>query len=303
MTMKSYKCKNKVKLVRVHNDIIAAACTDGWLHVFSEDGELWSRKLTATYYRDPYTDVNIISLDVSSKNIAVGTDFMDGKVYLFSTDGDELWYRQFLTIVDCWERPEDVVAVAVNRDKIAVGSGWLNDHMYLFKLSGERVCSREVKGEIKDIKIRGENVIVGTSAALYVGDKKLDLPAIGIFVEDDRLYTHNDYGLYCVKENVEWIYEIETPKVSVSESTIAAASNKLVALSKDGEVLWEMKLRKKPREVFCSESTVYLGYDGQIEIVGDGRIVRSIDIVGTPVHLSENFVYAIEDRVLHLINF
>ena len=137
---------------------------------------------------------------------------------------------------------------------------------------------------------------------MYVGDKKINLPATGVCVGEDGLYAHNNYSLYCVREDVEWIYKIEAPKVSVAKNMIAAASDKLVTLSKDGEILWEMKLHRKPREIFCSENAVYLGYDGLIEVVEDGRIVRSINIVGTPVHLSEDFVYAVEGQILHLID-
>ncbi len=294
--MTELRCKGRIRVVKALGDVVVVGCTDGWLHVFEYGEEIWKEKISATYYRDPYTDVNILSVDVNRKYIAVGTDFMDGKVHVFSRDGERVWYRQFMTIVGCWERPDDVVAVAVDGDKIAVGIEWLNGHFYLFRArDGEQLYDREVDTLIRNVIVHPE-VAIGTSRRLYLLQREMRMPVSEMQSDEEGLYVSNQDGVHrIVRGRVRWRYSAVYPAISASRNFVAAVSDELVLLSKKGGVQWKMKV-KRPRCVKCTDDgTVYLGYEGLVRKVSNGEVVDELQIPGTPLLITEKFVCSTAD--------
>ncbi len=147
------------------SDLVVFGCENGWIHVYDGSKRLWSKKLSSTYYRGPFTDVNVLSVDVGLGFVAVGTDFADGKVYLFDTEGRKLWERQLMSILGCWERPNDVYFVRI-RDSLVVLSGFLVDNLDVFRLDGSPMMHLELDG-VRTADIRGDFVVVGCKDGVY----------------------------------------------------------------------------------------------------------------------------------------
>ena len=300
--MWAYDCKSKIRCISINDDKILVGCLNGWVHLFDNLKHIWTKKLTSTYYRDPYTDVNITSLDIYGKNVAVGTDFMDGKVYLFSEDGRLRWHRQFITIVGCWERPDDIVAISMSDEIVAVGSEWMNSYLHILEIDGDLIDERELDGSIKDIQVKDDMIIVGTSSHLYINERKMMLPTSKIFVDKDDIFVSSSDCFYAldVDGNIKWGFKVENPIFSVSDDTIAVAGNTLLLLSKDGEKLWEMKIRK-PVCLHCKDESIYAGYHGHIEIIESGIVIDRIKVEGTPVHMGK-YVVCVKDKTLIAYN-
>jgi outer membrane protein assembly factor BamB len=309
--MLSFKCRGRIRTLRVSNGLTVTGCTDGWIYVFGEDELFWSRKLSATYYRDPYTDVNVLSVDVNQGYVVAGTDFMDGKVYLFSLDGEMLWYKQFLCIVGCWERPEDIVAVAVGKNRVAVCTEWLNSFLHVVSMNGDILREKKVEGSIRDVAFwRG--VAVGTSAALYIEDTKLKIPVSKIHAESyhwkiGSLIVSGADGVYAINGRTRQLYRAPEPLISVSKEFIAIATeDKLSLISKNGDGVWERKINQKPTAVFCDGERVYAGYrsngKGCVEVVESGEVTGRVVLEGVPVHIGD-IIVCIDDREFREIFF
>jgi len=229
-----YSCKNRIKSFAVRDGYIAVGCVDGWIYLFNRRGLLWDKKLYYTYYRGPYTDVNITSIDVDKRYLIFGTDFADGKAYLYTVDGELLWYRQFMCIVGCWERPEDVVAVSLGIDRIGVGSEWLNSFIHLYRVNGKLIYEKRVEGDIRCIRLYENMDIIGTSKYLYINDKVIEVPVYQMALSD-KIYVSNDYGLYAIDYDgeIRWYYKARKPIYAVSKEGVAVYDDKLNYISKD----------------------------------------------------------------------
>lgn len=300
--MWSYNCRGKIIGVKVEGSEILVGCSNGWIYLFDDLDTVWVKKLTSTYYRDPYTDVNVSCLDMYGRYVAVGTDFMDGKIYLFSKDGDLNWYRQFMTIVGCWERPDDVVAVSIADDVVAVGSEWINSHLHILSIDGDLIDEREVNGSLKDLRVKDDLIVVGTTTHLYINNKKVRLPVSKVFPDDELIFVSSPNGFYAldIKGNVKWMLKTKDPIFSVSNETVAVAGDTLVLLSKDGWKLWEAKV-EKPSYVCCGDEYVYVGYRDCVKIIVDGTVVEEIRVKGIPVHVGGSIV-CVEGSKLMIYN-
>ena len=294
--MVTFNCGGKINVVRTWGDYIGVGCSDGWIYLFKGEELLWENKLSATYYRDPYNDVGVLSMDICENFIVVGTNFMDGKVYAISFDGDVLWYKQFLTIVGCWERPDDVVAVAIGDDKIAVGTEWVNSYVHQLDFSGNNISTFKVDGYITGI-VFWKDFVIGTDRALYFGRKRERLNVRGLVPLGNFLVVSSDSGIYTINGGVKKIYE-STPLFAVSRERIILYDKELIALSWDGEILWSCEV-ERPIKILC-DGGIYLGYSNLVKIVENGEITEEIEVEGVPVELAENFIVSVRERKLHI---
>ncbi len=297
--MLSFNCNGGINVVKAKGNYIGIGCSDGWIYLFKGDKLLWEKKLSTTYYRDPYTDVNILSLDIGKDILAVGTDFMDGKIYLYSLSGDVRWYKQFLTIVGCWERPDDVVAVAIGGDRIAVASEWLNSYIHEIGFGGENIDTRRLDGYIKDIAFWKEQILIGTTKAFYIGRKKKNLKIERIIALNSSAVISAQDGIYTFNGTLKKIYDAENPFVSASQKIIACYDEKLNVLSHDGEILWSCEA-DKPCGMLCDDRRVYLGYDDYIKVFEDSEFVSEIKVPGSLAGITDDYIVSVKDRDLHL---
>ncbi len=290
--MWSFKCGGKVREVKVWNDLIAVGCEDGWFYLFDGNGLIWGKKLTATYYRGPFNDVNVLSIDLKDL-LAVGTDFADGKVYVFDLDGNLIFERAFVSIMGCWERPKDVVRVSID-ECVAVGAEWLKSEVEVLNRRGDVLKSYEVKGGIRDLKV-DRDVIVGTTEHLYVGRRRFNKPAFKIFTRP--LVFSSDDGVYTLKNGLKAIRKCPHPKIDVSKDLVAVSSERTALISLEGEMLWEVE--EKPENVFIRDEDVYLGFENKIKVFRDGKEVREIEVEGLPVYVGDFAVTVKGDKLFY----
>ncbi len=301
--MLSFECKGRINVVEAKGDYIGVGCSDGWIYLFEGSKLLWEKKLISTYYRDPYTDVNVISIDIGKDFLAVGTDFMDGKAYLFSLNGENLWYKQFLTIVGCWERPDDVVAVKIGKDEIAIGAEWMNSYVHKLNFKGDEVETFKVDGYINEISFWKDCFIIGTTKSLYFEKKrKINLNINRIYPIKNKLIISSNDGIYTINGKAEKICEAKDPILGVSQKILACYDKKLLIFSTKGDFLWSCEV-EKPLTLFCLEEKVYLGYDGYIKIAENGEIIEKFEIIGIPVKLMENYLISVKDRRIQIYSF
>ncbi len=291
--MATYTCKGVIRDVKVCGELISVACEDGWMYLFDGEKLQWAKKVTATYYRGPFTDTNVISTYVTDKYVAFGTDFADGKVYLLNLDGEILWYRQFITIVGCWQRPEDVSAVAIGKDVVA-GTEWINSYIRRMDLKGKLIEDREIKGDIKSIAVKNGITAVGTTKRLYVNDIEFKLPTNKVIV-DDRVYAAGKSNVFAVEKDVIWSFKAPRPVFDVSKDYVVVGSNKTTVLSKNGEIICEMDV-PRPDIVKIIDDDVYLGYNNEIKVYKLCEYERSRKVQGTPVYIGEVTVSVGKDK-------
>ncbi len=291
--MATYTCKGVIRDIKVCDDLISIACEDGWMYLFEGKKLQWAKKVTATYYRGPFTDTNVISTYVTDKYVAFGTDFADGKVYLLNTDGEVLWYRQFITIVGCWQRPEDVSAIAIGKDVVA-GTGWINSYIRRLDLKGKLIADKEIKGDIKSIFVKDSTVAVGTTKRLYVNDREIKLPVNKVVV-DDRVYAAGKSNVFAIENDIVWSFKALKPVFDVSKDYLVVGSNKTTVLSKNGEVVCEIDV-PKPEIVKIIDDEVFLGYNNEIKVYRLCEYERSKKVQGIPVHIGEITVSVGKDK-------
>lgn len=290
----SYSCKSPVTCFAHKGDYVVVGCRDGWFSLLNiNDGVLWSKKVTATYYRGPYTDVNVLSVDLDGRYVAVGTDFADGKLYLYSTDGELQWYRQFITIPACWERPDDVTYVRINNDRIYAGSEWINSFLHVYDLKGNMIMEKKYEGSFRGVEECGGKLIVATSQNLYVEDRALNMK-VGNMKMAKYIVVSNPSGLHVVDcdGNLKWSFKAANPLFTVDGDNIIIYDSKLKYLSLDGDVLREVEI-EKPIFIEKVGDVLILGYENKVKFVdGDGKICEVLEVDGTPFY-SEGHIISI----------
>jgi len=273
--MWSHVFNERVLCISCDRDRIAFGCENGWIYLFDKNGLVWSKKLISTYYRGPFTDVNVISIDVSDRFVVAGTDFADGKVHLFYLNGKKVWERQLMSYLGCWERPEDVKILRISDNNIAAVSGFMEDKLYILNTYGD-VSSIERFGEFIRCMDFQEIVALGGERRSYIYDgsvRSYDFPSKNVIVVDDwALFVRDD----TVYSTLDWTFDARDPKVSASSDIVAISSGSSVyVLTPEGRLL---------REISFDSNVV------DVKVVGDSVVVA------TP-----NGVY-IDDDVLEIEN-
>ena len=301
--MWSYECASPIKVIKVNQGFIAVGCINGWIYLFNVNGLLWRKKLQATYYRSPYTDVNINCIDVNGRYLFLGTDWMDGKIYLYSIDGNLLWHKQYLSIMGCWERPYDIKSILLANNVLIVGYEWLNSYIQKLNLNGDLLSEWKVDGWIRDIAVKNDNVIVGTTTTLYINGKRIKLPAFKILLSEEGICFSNTNGVYMCDYNgdIRWSYEIEDPIFTITEDSIIVASNKLVILTYEGKEIFSVNV-EKPNYVGVIDENIYLGYNGVLKRFKDSN-VEEYHIKGTPTYIDESIIVSTKDNKLFVYRY
>lgn len=269
-------------------DSIAVGCENGWIYLIdpSDRRIVWSHKLSATYYRGPFTDVNVISIDLDDL-VVTGTDFADGKVHVFDLNGEKLWEEQFMSIVGCWERPNDVVAVAIG-DGIAVCEEWMNAHLRIYDRKGRLKVCRELRGFVKKL-VWDEEVIVGTTERTYVGEREIEIGSEDVKVADG-IYCSNEKEVFKVDG---WRKSFERPVFDVGDIVAVSDDKGLHILGKDGERIDFLKMDRAER-VFVLDDDVVLAYPNRLVWNGREKKVR-----GHVVHVGD-FVVSVDGREIYI---
>jgi len=285
------KLKGKICSVSVR-DLIAVGC-EGWLYLLDSGGsEIWRRRMLSTYYRGPYEDVKVISVDVGDVIIA-GTDFTDGKVYVFNTEGECLWSEQFMTVMGCWQRPNDVVAVRCC-DYILVCDEWMNATLRIYEKNGKSLRTVRLKGFFRDMSCE-EMYAVGTTECTYFGNVSVDIPSNSVKVRGDRAYCANNDCVFCLDRNgLRWKIGFRNPVFDVDDVIAVCDDRGLTVLSHEGEVIERRRVDERPLRVFVVGDSIYLGYRGKV--VGE----ETVSVRGVPVHVGERIV-SVEDREIHVL--
>ncbi len=276
-------------LCHSYNELLVIGCENGWVYVFDGKDLVWAKKLSSTYYRGPFHDVNVISVAVDDI-VVVGTDFADGKVYAFDLDGKKLWERQFMSIMGCWERPNDIVAVDIGKN-IAVCDEWMNSSLNILDRKGNTIERRELEGFVN--ALRQEDItVVGTTKKTYIDGMEIDFPCQDIRVKD-FVFCSNDECIFAVDgKDLLWVEKFESPIFDVGEFVAVCDDRGLHILSLDGERL-EFKRVDKPQRVFVVDDEVILGYRNRI-LWSDGRVRR---IRGIPIYI-DNVIASYESDEL-----
>ncbi len=287
--MWSHVCEDEVKVADICDELLAVGCKDGWLYLFDEDGVLWTEKLSVTFYRDPYTDVQITALDVNEKYLAVGTNFMDGKLYLFSKEGDLIWKQQFMTVASIGERPEDVTSVSIGDKYVGAGAGWIDEFAYIYNIDGNRVLERAVEGAVRGMVLRENHIAFGTERRLYIVrpvNRKFNISVKELMFLRDGFVISEERGLFMLSDSCDELFRVimRKPEICVDEKRgiIAAADEDILqVVSPDGEVLWRKEMPTRPLSIFA-EDEIYLGFQGRVIVLSEDRR-REIKLDGEPI--------------------
>jgi len=258
-------------------ELVAVGCENGWFYLIDPaDGKIvWNIKLSATYYRGPFTDVNIISVDLNDL-IAIGTDFADGKVYVFDLEGRKLWEEQFMSVMGCWERPNDVVAVAV-KDGVAVCEEWMNAYLRIYDKKGKLKKCRRLRGFVRKL-VWEDELVVGTTESTYVGEREINVRSDDVRVRGGDVYCSNDREVFKVDG---WRMEFKDPVFDVGDVLAVCDSEGLHVLSLDGELL-EFRRVERAERVFVLGDEIVLAYPNRL--VWNGREIR---VKGHVVHVGD----------------
>ncbi len=274
--MWSYKFDSKVISVSCCNDKVAFGCENGWVYVFDKDGLLWSKKLVSTYYRGPFTDVNVTALDINDRYIVIGTDFADGKVYLFDLNGKKIWERQLMSILGCWERPEDIKIVKIARTGIVVVSGFVNDKLTLFNLRGETINVATYKDFVRCLD--ADRVIgLGTDKhSEILNGVKFEKPSKDVIVIEDLAFFANDNEVF---SSCEWSFKAENPIISANKSNVCFSSkNTVFVCTLDGDVEKKIDFDGRITDLKIADGDVLIGTSNGLYInskrVMAGRVFK-----------------------------
>ncbi|WP_457549557.1 hypothetical protein [Archaeoglobus sp.] len=284
--MWSHKFDNRVISVSCCNDKVAFGCENGWIYVFDEDGLLWSKKLVSTYYRGPFTDVNVTSLDINDRYLVVGTDFADGKVYLFDLNGKKIWERQLMSILGCWERPEDVKIVKIARDEIAVVSGFVNDRLTIFNLKGETVDVAIYKDFVRCLD--ADKVVgIGTDKRSEILNVvRFEKPSRDVVVIEDWAFFASDNEVFC---SCGWSFKAENPIISANKNKVCFSSkNRVFVCTLDGDIEREITFKGKITDLRFVDGDVLIGtsnglyvnskrvMEGKVFKIGDSFVIFEV---------------------------
>jgi len=267
--MWSHAFDRRILSISSHRNKTAFGCEDGWIYLFDSCGLLWSKKLISTYYRGPFTDVNVLSVDVSDEFVVAGTDFADGKVHLFRLDGGRVWERQLMSYLGCWERPEDVKFVRIDDDRIAAVAGFMEDRLYIMGVDGE-IESVEGLGTFIRCMDLGEIIALGGDDGSYVHDgklRRLDFPSKDVVVVDDWAVFVKRDGIV---STLGWSFEAESPKVSASSKIVAVASGRRVwTFEADGGKVEEIVFEENVVDLRVVEDRLVVATEDRIYLNGD----------------------------------
>ena len=288
--MWQYEIEDRILATAISNETIAIGCENGWIHVFDKKSRIWAKKLASTYYRGPFTDVNVISIDVN-EHVAAGTDFADGKLYLFSKNGKVRWERQLISIMGCWERPDDVERVRLG-EYIAAGSGFLNDYIHLFSLDGERLFQKRISGRVKAIEM-GYNMAVGTSEKIYFFDYDgrilltKDVEVEDVKIIDDVTVVASITKILGHANGEWWVVQLNDsnsqgyPRISVGRNIVAALGNMIYEISREGEIISTTDVGKEISCIYSDRKTIFAGTADGIAVIRDTvEWVKSECVVG-----------------------
>jgi len=294
--MWSHVFNDRVLCLSSNGDHIAFGCENGWIYLFDKNGLVWSKKLISTYYRGPFTDVNVISIDVSDGFVVAGTDFADGKVHLFHLNGKKVWERQLMSYLGCWERPEDIKTLKISGENIAAVSGFMEDKLYILSLDGD-VSSIESFGEFIRCMDFQEIVALGGERRSYIYDgsiRSYDFPSKNVIVVDDWAMFVKDDGVY---STLGWTFDAKDPRVSAnSEIVVVSSGNRIYEFTPDGRkvgertfdgnvldirVIGDSVVVATPKRVYIDEDVleiekVFRICDGGL-LLRDGNVYRYIE--------------------------
>lgn len=224
---------------------IVFGCRNGWVFVFNSKELLWSKKLISTYYRGPFEDVNVTSVDVGYGFVAVGTDFADGKVYLFDLSGKRIFERQLLSILGCWERPDDVKFVKLTKNFLGVISGFMDDKLTVLNYAGEIIDVKAVNDFVRCFDV-GDVIALGCDSRSYVyrNDKvdKFDFGANDVVVVGDCAVFANDRY---VISSFGWKIKADKPKLCADELIAYSSAENVFLCDIEGRVIDSWKIDGK----------------------------------------------------------
>jgi hypothetical protein len=289
-----YEFRDRITAISCYEDKVAIGCENGWIYLFDDSGLLWSKKLVSTYYRGPFTDVNVTSLNINDRYLVVGTDFADGKVYLFNLKGKKLWERQLMSVLGCWERPEDVKVVKIAKIGVVAVSGFVNDNLHLFNLKGDQITVKTYKNFVNCLDA---DKVVGIGTCKWseiIGVKRFERPARDVVVIDDWAIFANDAEVFC---SLGWTYKAVNPKIFASEDYICFSSkNKVILCNLDGKV---------EREIEVVGDIVDLRVEGDDVVIGtkSGLYVNSSKVLaGRVFKVGKSFAILREKNELRYVS-
>ena len=292
--MWSYEFRDRITTLSCYKDKVAVGCENGWIHLFDDSGLLWSKKLVSTYYRGPFTDVNVTSLSINDRYLVVGTDFADGKVYLFNLEGKKLWERQLMSVLGCWERPEDVKVVKIARIGVVVVSGFVNDNLHLFNLKGDQTTVKTYKDFVNCLD--ADKVVgIGTCKWSEIMDVEIfKKPSRDVVVVDDWAVFANDVEVFC---SLGWTYKAVNPKIFANKDYICFSSkNKVILCNLDGKVEREIEIAGKIVDLRVEGDEVIIGTEGGV-YVNSSKVLS-----GRVVKVGESFAILSENNLIKYIN-
>ena len=251
--------KGKVDTAAIGDDYIVLG-SGNRVFLMDEGGLVWEKRFSATFYRDPFSDVKVSCVDAEDQRLAVGTNFIDGKIYLFRKDGKLLWSHQFATIASLGWRPEDVTALSVGGSCVIAGTEFISEHVYAYTLDRKRLFYTRVGGTVKEIAVGSSEVAVGTEGGLQLfeltGKQVLhadvkNITGIGflgnlmvVSAQKELMFFEN-----CEKVGSKNVGR-EIDKISCFDGRIYAFSKKrLAVLSEEGKLLEEYETNTSPISV------------------------------------------------------
>lgn len=271
---------------------------------FNSKGIAWSQKMHVTFYKDPYSDVSITTLDADQSHVVAGTNFMDGKVYLFTINGKLQWKHQFATIASLGWRPEDVTVVKVKDQFVVVGTEFMNEYIHVYTVNRKRVFQRRVKGRVEDFSFVGERLIAGTDSHLYVfsmdgkEECSVETPTKKVEVVNGKIIVLNNYGVVVYRKygngnkfkiKKYWSAKLRDPiSCIVGENILLASENLLNYISKSGEVLWQKVLERPIVSLFYDSFSdeIYVGMENSIQILlNTGELIGDFKFNGKPLKI------------------
>ena len=280
-----------------------AVASKSRLLCFTREGLLWKKRMTATFYRDPYGDVSITALDAEYPYIAVGTNFMDGKVYLFTVGGKLCWEHQFATTASLGWRPEDVTAVKIGGGVVCAGTEFMNEYVYVYTTERKRVFQLRVGGRVRDFLLVPGRIIIGTENNLYMVTREgeilqaLELPALAlsrwgeklVVIGGGEITVFEIRGSELVKVWSHPHTSTALPKICwCKEGLLVGFGNCLKCFSEDGRLRWERSFDGEIVGIHY-DAGIYVGLRNRILVLRNGE-VEVMEVDGIPVKFGEGTV-------------
>ncbi|AEA47193.1 outer membrane protein assembly factor BamB family protein [Archaeoglobus veneficus] len=234
---------------------------------------IWKKRMTTTFYRDPFSDVSITALDAKGPMIAAGTNFMDGKIYLFTKTGKLLWEHQFATIASLGWRPEDVTAVGIGDNFVAVGTEFIGEHIYVYTFKRERMFHKRVNGTVRAIAAN-RCLAVGTDEKLYV------------FEPDGR---------------ERFSITAQVTDVKITETGILTSSgNRVYMFSSNGKELWHKSFDCEIKQLYCNGRIYAIAGKRVVVMSESGDILKDVELEGSPVGIGGSGILTLDGNTLKM---